>query len=108
MQGGVDGDHYGMAQPDDDSDRGPGDEANPLIVPINEEGEKTQEEIMKSWFSQDVFAKAVEEGDLAKDDSDEDMEADVQQLKISLQKKASKSSHHISSTLIPKSKSHQR
>lgn len=63
------------------------DEVNPLIVPIGEERPPTQDEVMKMWFSQDVFAEAVEQGDLGKDDSDDDMEVDVRKKKISPPKK---------------------
>ncbi|KAI0504841.1 hypothetical protein KFK09_015794 [Dendrobium nobile] len=38
-------------------------EANPLVVPLNEDDQPTQEQIMEQWFSQDVFAHAAEEED---------------------------------------------
>ncbi|KAK4258631.1 hypothetical protein QN277_005062 [Acacia crassicarpa] len=49
-------------------------EANPLMVPLDEGLQPTQEEIMKKWFSQDVFTEAVEEGDLGNEGSDYDMD----------------------------------
>ncbi|CAH8384446.1 unnamed protein product, partial [Eruca vesicaria subsp. sativa] len=48
-------------------------EANPLMVPLDDGEVQTKEEISNQWFSQDIFAEAVEEGDLGKDDSEDDM-----------------------------------
>ncbi|KAL1192705.1 hypothetical protein V5N11_004821 [Cardamine amara subsp. amara] len=44
------------------------DEANPLVVPLDNGEVQTKEEISNQWFSQDIFAEAVEEGDLGKDE----------------------------------------
>ncbi|CAH2077950.1 unnamed protein product [Thlaspi arvense] len=49
------------------------DEANPLVVPLDDGETQTKEEIANQWFSQDLFAEAVEEGDLGKDDSEDDI-----------------------------------
>ncbi|KAG4991372.1 hypothetical protein JHK87_024829 [Glycine soja] len=37
------------------------------FMPLQEEAELTQEEIMNKWFIEDVFAEAAEEGDFNKD-----------------------------------------
>ncbi|KAB1207299.1 AdoMet-dependent rRNA methyltransferase spb1 [Morella rubra] len=82
-----DGDGDDNLQFDYDSDRDQGhQEKNPLMVPIDEEV-PTQEEITNKWFSQDIFAEAVEEGDLEKDDSDSEMQVDRQEEKLSIQNK---------------------
>ncbi|CAE6137554.1 unnamed protein product [Arabidopsis arenosa] len=47
------------------------DEANPLVVPLDDGEALTKEEISNQWFSKDIFAEAVEEGDLGKDDYSE-------------------------------------
>lgn len=47
------------------------DEANPLMVPLDDGEVQTKEEISNQWFSQGIFAEAVEEGDLRKDDSED-------------------------------------
>ncbi|XP_010433595.1 PREDICTED: putative rRNA methyltransferase [Camelina sativa] len=48
------------------------DEANPLVVPLDDGETQTKEEISNQWFSQDIFAEAVEEGDLGKDDGEDE------------------------------------
>ncbi|KFK29070.1 hypothetical protein AALP_AA7G084600 [Arabis alpina] len=48
------------------------DEANPLMVPLDDGETQTQEEIANQWFSQEIFAEAVEEGDLGKYDSEDE------------------------------------
>ncbi|CAL1384933.1 unnamed protein product [Linum trigynum] len=63
-----------MDQSDYDSDKElPDREANPLMVPLNDREEPTKEEIANRWFAQDIFAKAVEEGDLGTMPEDEEM-----------------------------------
>ncbi|XP_028765768.1 adoMet-dependent rRNA methyltransferase spb1 [Neltuma alba] len=75
-----------------DSDEEQGDqEANPLMVPLDEGLEPTREEIMKKWFSQDVFAEAVEEGDLGNEGSEDDMDIAEHEEKPSVTKEAIKS-----------------
>lgn len=82
-----DGDGDDIIQSDYDSDRDQVDqEKNPLMVPLDEEVQ-TQEEITNRWFSQDIFAEAVEEGDLG-DDSDNEMQVDRQEEKLSIPKKS--------------------
>jgi len=60
---------------DSDEDQGE-QEANPLMMPLNDGAELTQEEITNKWFSQDVFAEAAEEGDFEKDESKDEMDVD--------------------------------
>uniref|UniRef100_A0A803MXW3 Putative rRNA methyltransferase n=1 Tax=Chenopodium quinoa TaxID=63459 RepID=A0A803MXW3_CHEQI len=85
-----DDDNNDIDLPDDDSDNDQVDkEANPLVVPIDEDRELTQEEIRNRWYSQDIFTEAVEGGDLGKDSSDEDdLQIAVQKKKIALRFKA--------------------
>ncbi|KAK8492618.1 hypothetical protein V6N13_017586 [Hibiscus sabdariffa] len=45
-------------------------EANPLMVRLDDGEGPTQEEITNRWFGQDIFADALEQGDLGKYDSD--------------------------------------
>ncbi|CAN7033217.1 unnamed protein product [Brassica rapa subsp. trilocularis] len=47
------------------------DEGNPLVVPLDDGETQTKDKISNQWFSQDIFAKAVEEGDLGEDDSEQ-------------------------------------
>ncbi|RDX79116.1 spb1 [Mucuna pruriens] len=71
-----------------DSDEGQGDqEANPLMVPLDDGAELTQEEIKNKWFSQDVFAEAAEEGDFENDESKDEMDIDEPKEKTSITKK---------------------
>ncbi|MCE3052291.1 hypothetical protein HAX54_052104 [Datura stramonium] len=49
-------------------------EVNPLVVPL--EDAPAQEEIVKKWFTQDVFAEAEEQDGLDKYDSEDEMEID--------------------------------
>ncbi|KAL9227064.1 hypothetical protein vseg_002801 [Gypsophila vaccaria] len=75
-----------------DSDQDlPEQEANPLIVPIDKEADPTQEELKLRWFRDDIFLEAVEEGDLGKDESDDDMGVDVPKEQVSAPTKTSKS-----------------
>jgi len=46
------------------------------MVPLTDGTGPTQEEITNMWFSQDVFAEAVEEGGFEKDDSENEMDID--------------------------------
>ncbi|CAN7014514.1 hypothetical protein IGI04_013213 [Brassica rapa subsp. trilocularis] len=64
------------------------DEANPLMVPLDDGETQTKEEISNQWFSQDIFAEAVEEGDLGKDDSEDDMPTKKNLSKAEKRKKA--------------------
>lgn len=105
LEGGASEDDGDEVQPDDDSDKEQIDEeANPLIVPISEETQPTQDEIMRRWFSQDVFAQALEEGDLGKNDSDDDMEVDVRKPRISSPKNVRTSQQPSLPAETPKNK----
>ncbi|EEF49423.1 pre-rRNA 2'-O-ribose RNA methyltransferase [Ricinus communis] len=78
-------------QSDYDSDKDQGDEeVNPLMVPFNDGEVPTQEEITNKWFTQDVFAKAVEDGDLEKYDSEDQMQVDMQEGKVASPKNKAK------------------
>ncbi|KAI3441291.1 uncharacterized protein J3R85_002563 [Psidium guajava] len=66
-----------MIHYDEDSDKAEGDnESNPLMVNLDNGEVPTQEEITNKWFSQDIFAEAVEGGDLEKYESDGEMQID--------------------------------
>ncbi|KAE9620378.1 putative 27S pre-rRNA (guanosine(2922)-2'-O)-methyltransferase [Lupinus albus] len=71
------GEDDGIVQPKYDSDEDQAvQEANPLVVPLNDGTGPTQEEITNRWFSQDVFAEAAEEGDFEKHESGDEMDID--------------------------------
>ncbi|XP_006350332.1 putative rRNA methyltransferase [Solanum tuberosum] len=55
-------------------------EVNPLVVPL--EDAPPQEEIVKKWFTQDVFAEAEEQDVLDKYDSEDEMQIDGGAKKI--------------------------
>ncbi|CAN0909166.1 AdoMet-dependent rRNA methyltransferase spb1, partial [Linum grandiflorum] len=63
-----------MDDSDDDADREPAgrEEANPLMMPLNDGEEPTKEEIANKWFAQEIFTKAAEEEDLVLSDSEPD------------------------------------
>ncbi|MED6219530.1 hypothetical protein PIB30_036591 [Stylosanthes scabra] len=83
-----DGEDDDISQSKYDSDEEQGDqEANPLVVPLNDGAEPTQEEIKNKWFSQDLFAEAVEEGDFGKHDSEDDMDIDGPKENVTVTKK---------------------
>ncbi|KAI3982658.1 hypothetical protein MKX01_021415, partial [Papaver californicum] len=71
---------------DHDSDKEMIDsEANPLMVPLQEKEAPTQEQIIEQWFSQDVFAEAAaDEDQLWKKESDDEMEVDTKETKLSI------------------------
>ncbi|CAL5212386.1 unnamed protein product [Lathyrus oleraceus] len=77
---------------DSDEDEGV-QEANPLMVPLNDGAALTQEEITNTWFNQDVFAEAVEERDVEKDDSENEMDIDgpKEKMPVAINIKGSKS-----------------
>lgn len=85
LEGGED-DNIAQSKYDSDEDQGD-QEANPLMVPLNDGAEPTQEEIMNKWFSQDIFAEAAEEGDFEKDETKDEMDIDVPKEKTSIAKK---------------------
>lgn len=72
---------------DNDSERQNSDnEVNPLVVPLlDDDGHgPTQEEITNKWFSQDIFAEAVEDGDLGRFDSEDEMQVHSQEMEQTL------------------------
>ncbi|KAI9182645.1 hypothetical protein LWI28_027479 [Acer negundo] len=81
--------------------------ANPLMVPLDDGG-PTQEEITNNWFSQEIFAEAVEDGDLEKFDSEDEMQVDKQEKKHSVpvkaKEKVAKSATDTNSTQLQASK----
>ncbi|KAF3450028.1 hypothetical protein FNV43_RR06107 [Rhamnella rubrinervis] len=86
MEGGNDED---VMQSDYNWDRDVGDqEGNPLMIPLDDGEGPTQEEITNKWFSQDIFAEAVEDGDFEKADSDDEMQIYRKEKKFPLPEKA--------------------
>lgn len=84
-----DGEADDIVQSKYDSDEDKVDqEANPLMVPLDDGLEPTQEEVINKWFSQDIFAKAVEDGELKEQESKDDMDVDEHEEKPSIAKKA--------------------
>uniref|UniRef100_A0A2P2J8Y6 Putative rRNA methyltransferase n=1 Tax=Rhizophora mucronata TaxID=61149 RepID=A0A2P2J8Y6_RHIMU len=68
---------------DYDSDKESSDqEANPLMVPLNDGEVPTQGEITEKWFSQNIFAEAIEEGDLEKNEREDEMQLDKEDQKL--------------------------
>ena len=66
-------------------------EANPLMVTLHGEEMPSQKEITEKWFSQDIFAEAAaEEGDLGKYESEDEMEVEREEQRLSIPKKAAK------------------
>ncbi|KAE8732191.1 isoflavone reductase-like protein [Hibiscus syriacus] len=59
-------------------------EANPLMILLDDGEGPTQEEITDRWFGQDIFAEAVEQGDLGKYDNDDEMETDKRQERAAI------------------------
>uniref|UniRef100_A0A7N0SZQ7 rRNA methyltransferase n=1 Tax=Kalanchoe fedtschenkoi TaxID=63787 RepID=A0A7N0SZQ7_KALFE len=71
------------SQSDPDSGDDAGDlEANPLLAGLDESETPTQEEVTLKWFSQDIFADAVKDGDLGVEMSDDEMQVDKQDQKV--------------------------
>ncbi|KAF9610258.1 hypothetical protein IFM89_021582 [Coptis chinensis] len=72
---------------DHDSDKDQVDsETNPLMVPLHDEEMPSQDQIAEKWFSQDIFANVIEERNLTKDETEDEME-DVQEKKFVIPKK---------------------
>lgn len=87
-----DADDDNVVHPDQDSDNDQADqEANPLMVPLDEDV-PTQAEITTKWFSQDVFAEEDEHEDLEKDDSEDEMQVAKPVKQPSSPKKKAKNS----------------
>lgn len=70
-----------MSDRDFDQDQN-NEETNPLMVPLHEEEQPTQEQIMEQWFSQDIFAEAAEEGVFEKSDSEGEKEEEEKITKV--------------------------
>ncbi|KAM1760178.1 hypothetical protein ACFX14_003091 [Malus domestica] len=69
-----------IVQSDYDSDKDQGiQESNPLLESLDEGDGPTQEEITNNWFSQDIFAEAVEQGDLDNSGSEDEMQVEKQE-----------------------------
>lgn len=60
------------------------------MVSLDDGEVPTQEEIVNKWFSQDIFAEAVEDGDLKGLDSEDDMQVDEPKEKTAVSKEAKK------------------
>ncbi|PON44685.1 AdoMet-dependent rRNA methyltransferase, Spb [Parasponia andersonii] len=95
---------------DYDSDRDPGDrEGNPLVVPLDDGEGPTQEEITNKWFSQDIFAEAVDEGDLEKSDSEGEMQASRPEKKLPLpEKDKEKTENCVAASSLPQHKTSKK
>ncbi|KAI4376057.1 hypothetical protein MLD38_013853 [Melastoma candidum] len=61
---------------DDELDKAGHDETNPLMVSLDNGEAPTQEEMTSKWFSQDIFAEAVEGGDLGEIDTEDEMQVE--------------------------------
>ncbi|KAL6270074.1 hypothetical protein ACE6H2_026985 [Prunus campanulata] len=100
-----------MVQSDYESDKEQGgQEKNPLLEALDDGEGPTQEEITNNWFSQDIFAEAVEQGDLDKSDSEDEMQVErlekpslvgkakennaIQNVKKKIENDAAGSNHH--------------
>ncbi|CAI9780991.1 unnamed protein product [Fraxinus pennsylvanica] len=75
-----------MVHSDRDSDNDGDGEVNPLVVPPLE-NTPSQEEIAAKWFSQDVFMDTDERENLEKDDSEDEMQMDIQVEHPTIQEK---------------------
>ncbi|KAK1298488.1 hypothetical protein QJS10_CPB14g00021 [Acorus calamus] len=96
------GDDEGMTNLDYDSDKDEKDqEGNPLMVPLNEPDRPTQDQVMETWFSQDIFAEAAEEGAFGEEESEDDEEK-VKGKKQLNQKKPEKIRAQVEDTSIVK------
>ncbi|KAK9286161.1 hypothetical protein L1049_014543 [Liquidambar formosana] len=88
------GDDDNVIHSDPDLDQDEGDhEANPLMVPLDEGEVPTQEEITDRWFSQDIFAEAVEGGDLDQPESEDEMQVDRPEEKLIPEKAKENAAH---------------
>ncbi|XP_062025238.1 adoMet-dependent rRNA methyltransferase spb1 [Rosa rugosa] len=73
---------------DYDSDKDEADqEKNPLLDALDDGEGPTQEEVTNNWFSQPIFAEAVEQGDLEKSDSEDEMQVERPEENLALQEK---------------------
>ncbi|CAA7397810.1 unnamed protein product [Spirodela intermedia] len=75
LEGGADDEDL-IHSADVDSDRDEGNvEMNPLVLSLHNEDQPSKEEITEKWFSQDIFAEAIEENMFA--DSGEDSDGEI-------------------------------
>lgn len=74
----VDGSDIVQSDYESDKEQG-GQEKNPLLEALDDGEGPTQEEITNNWFSQDIFSEAVEQGDLDKSDSEDEMQVERQE-----------------------------
>ncbi|KAK8491603.1 hypothetical protein V6N11_063092 [Hibiscus sabdariffa] len=87
---------------DHDSDMEEADpEANPLMVPLDDGEGPTQEEITNRWFGQGIFADAIEQGDLGKYDSDDEMETDKREERPAIPERSKVKKKQDEKTDIP-------
>lgn len=97
-----DGDEDERLPVDQDSDNDRADnEANPLMVPLEEE--PTLEELSTKWFSQDVFDEADDElvGDVGKFDSEDEMKVDEAPKQLRLPKGTKKNDMQVDKQVEP-------
>ncbi|KAG5526657.1 hypothetical protein RHGRI_032805 [Rhododendron griersonianum] len=97
-----DGDEDERIPLDQDSDNDGADhEANPLVVPLEEE--PTQEEIARKWFLLDVFDEADDElvGDVDKFDSEDEMKVDEAPKQLRLPEGAKKNDMQVAEQVEP-------
>lgn len=97
-----DGDEDERLPVDQDSDNDRADnEANPLMVPLEEE--PTLEELSTKWFSQDVFDEADDElvGDVGKFDSEDEMKVDKAPKELRLPKGTKKNDMQVDKQVEP-------
>ncbi|KAE9447299.1 hypothetical protein C3L33_20817, partial [Rhododendron williamsianum] len=97
-----DGDEDERIPLDQDSDNDGADhEANPLVVPLEEE--PTQEEIARKWFLLDVFDEADDElvGDVDKFDSEDEMKVDEAPKQLRLPEGTKKNDMQVAEQVEP-------
>ncbi|KAG6494041.1 hypothetical protein ZIOFF_049059 [Zingiber officinale] len=66
-----------LVHPVEESDQKQNKESNPLMVPIVEDEQPTEEQMVERWFGQDVFTEAATDGMLEDSESDEEKEAKI-------------------------------
>nr|DAD45935.1 TPA_asm: hypothetical protein HUJ06_004165 [Nelumbo nucifera] len=83
-----------LVHSDHDSDKDQNDEANPLMVSLNEQERPTQEQVTEKWFSQDIFTEAVEEDNLEKNESEDEMDEDLGAENLPIAKRNKENAMH--------------
>ncbi|XP_042418443.1 pre-rRNA 2'-O-ribose RNA methyltransferase-like [Zingiber officinale] len=66
-----------LVHPVEESDQKQNKESNPLMVPIVEDEQPTEEQMVERWFGQDVFTEAATDGMLEDSESDEEKGAKI-------------------------------